>query len=88
MLYIDHSNPKVRNIMAAQAIMRASLKVLFNERYTATKKSDRLNASKGFLIVDDAMVSLSEEIRTDPACWVEGYHFPDVVNSRVITCAA
>jgi hypothetical protein len=71
MHYIDHAHPKVKAIVDAQAILRANRKALFADSYSARRKLDRLRASKAFDKLDRASNHLSEQIRSDKACWVE-----------------
>jgi hypothetical protein len=69
-LYIDHSHPKVKAIMDAQAILRLSMRALYQESHCLPIKAQRLKASKACGKVDRAMLALSEEIRHDANCWV------------------
>jgi hypothetical protein len=69
-MHINHANPKVQTIMAAQAILRVSMRALYQESRHLPLKAERLRASKACAKVDRAMVQLSEEIRQDSDCWV------------------
>jgi hypothetical protein len=71
MLYIDHSSTKVQNIIAAQARLRTARNEAQLEVWRMGKRAPqyKLRALDALL---HAELHLSEEIRTDLSCWVDG----------------